>query len=123
MREIFMSGFDDHRNFVTEAGLAAIEAVLGRFEAAHRAATDKGDREAAAAALRQVRCPIAPSPASNRMHAARSPLKIPIAKPAARPTERTLPRFRALALFGRRSPERAARSSSPASENLHKIGH
>jgi hypothetical protein len=66
-----------HRNFVTEAGLAAIEAVLGRFEAAHRAATDKGDREAAAAALREVRCPIAPSPASNRMHAARSPLKSP----------------------------------------------
>jgi hypothetical protein len=28
-----------HRNFVTEAGLAAIEAALGRFEAAHRAAT------------------------------------------------------------------------------------
>jgi transcription elongation GreA/GreB family factor len=41
-----------YRNFVTEAGLAAIEAALGRFEAAHRAATDKGDREAA---LRQVR--------------------------------------------------------------------
>jgi hypothetical protein len=32
-----------HRNFVTEAGLAAIEAALGRFEAAHRAATDKDD--------------------------------------------------------------------------------
>jgi hypothetical protein len=32
-----------HRNFVTHAGLAAIEAALGRFEAAHRAATDKGD--------------------------------------------------------------------------------
>ncbi len=31
------------RNFVTEAGLAAIEAALSRFEAAHRAATDKGD--------------------------------------------------------------------------------
>jgi transcription elongation GreA/GreB family factor len=44
-----------HRNFVTEAGLAAIEAALGRFEAAHRAATDKGNREAAAAALREVR--------------------------------------------------------------------
>ena len=44
-----------HRNFVTEAGLAAIEAALGRFEAAHRAATDKGDREAAAAASREVR--------------------------------------------------------------------
>ena len=44
-----------HRNFVTEAGLAAIEAALGRFEAAHRAATDKGDREAAAAASRELR--------------------------------------------------------------------
>jgi hypothetical protein len=44
-----------HRNFVTEAGLAAIEAPLGRFEAAHRAATGKGDRQAAAAALREVR--------------------------------------------------------------------
>ena len=43
-----------HRNFVTEAGLAAIEAALGRFDAVHRAATDKGDREAAAA-LREVR--------------------------------------------------------------------
>ena len=31
-----------HRNFVTEAGLAAIEAALGRFEAAHRAATSTG---------------------------------------------------------------------------------
>src|SRR5580700_4597205 len=44
-----------HRNFVTAAGLAAIEAALGRFEAAHRAATDKGDAQAAAAALREVR--------------------------------------------------------------------
>src|ERR1700704_2560279 len=44
-----------HRNFVTEAGLAAIEAALGRFEAAHKAATGKGDRQAAAAALREVR--------------------------------------------------------------------
>jgi transcription elongation GreA/GreB family factor len=44
-----------HRNFVTEAGLAAIEAALSRFEAAHRAAADTGDREAAAAALREVR--------------------------------------------------------------------
>src|SRR5262249_8030384 len=29
------------------------------------------------------------------------------------------PRFRALALFGRRSPKRVVRSSLPASENLH----
>jgi len=44
-----------HRNLVTEAGLAYIEAVLDRFEAAHRAAADQGDREAAAMALREVR--------------------------------------------------------------------
>jgi transcription elongation GreA/GreB family factor len=40
---------------VTEAGFAAIEAALGRFEAAHHAATDKGDQGAAAAAMREVR--------------------------------------------------------------------
>ena len=33
------------------------------------------------------------------------------------------PRFRALALFNRRSPERAVGSSSPAVENLHITGH
>jgi transcription elongation GreA/GreB family factor len=44
-----------HRNLVTEAGLADIEASLDRFEAAHRAAADQGDREAAAMALREVR--------------------------------------------------------------------
>jgi transcription elongation GreA/GreB family factor len=44
-----------HRNFVTGAGLAAIESTLGRFEAARRAAADKGDREAATTALREVR--------------------------------------------------------------------
>jgi transcription elongation GreA/GreB family factor len=44
-----------HRNLVTEAGLADIEAVLDRFEATHRAAADQGDREAAAMALREVR--------------------------------------------------------------------
>jgi hypothetical protein len=32
------------------------------------------------------------------------------------------PRFRALALFGRRSAERVVRSSLPASENLTKSG-
>jgi transcription elongation GreA/GreB family factor len=40
---------------VTEAGLADIEASLDRFEAAHRAAANQGDREAAAMALREVR--------------------------------------------------------------------
>jgi transcription elongation GreA/GreB family factor len=44
-----------HRNLVTEAGLADIEAVLNRFEAAHRAAAEQGDREAAAMALQEVR--------------------------------------------------------------------
>jgi hypothetical protein len=53
-------GFPDrpispHRNLVTEAGLAAIEAALQRFEATRRDAEEKGDREAADAALREVR--------------------------------------------------------------------
>ncbi len=53
-------GFPDrpispHRNLVTEAGLAAIEAALQRFEATRREAEDKGDREAAGVALREVR--------------------------------------------------------------------
>jgi hypothetical protein len=43
------------RNFVTKAGLAAIEAALGRFAMEHRGATDKGDKDAAAAAQREVR--------------------------------------------------------------------
>jgi hypothetical protein len=43
--------------------------------------------------------------------------------PKARPTEAYLPRFRALALFGRRPPERVVRSSLPASENLHRSRH
>jgi transcription elongation GreA/GreB family factor len=43
------------RNFVTAEGLRAIETALGRFEAAHKAALDKGDKLAAAAALREVR--------------------------------------------------------------------
>ena len=44
-----------HRNLVTEAGLAAIEAALERFEAEHRMAVDKGDLKAGAASLREVR--------------------------------------------------------------------
>jgi hypothetical protein len=44
-----------HRNFVTQAGPAAIEAALSHFETAHRAALESGDRNAAAAALREVR--------------------------------------------------------------------
>jgi transcription elongation GreA/GreB family factor len=44
-----------HRNFVTEAGLAAIEVALGRFEAVHRDAIAKDDRSAAAVASREVR--------------------------------------------------------------------
>src|SRR3984893_12887435 len=65
-------------------------------------------------------CATAP-PLASRWHAGgRLAAQIPIAERAARPTERTLPRFRALALFGRRSPERVASSSLPASENLQK---
>jgi hypothetical protein len=41
-----------HRNLVSEAGLSAIESALDRFETEHRTAAGKGDREAAAAALR-----------------------------------------------------------------------
>jgi transcription elongation GreA/GreB family factor len=44
-----------HRNFVTETGLAAIEAALGRFEEFHRHAVAKDDRSAIAAASREVR--------------------------------------------------------------------
>jgi transcription elongation GreA/GreB family factor len=44
-----------HPNLVTEAGLAAIEAALDRFETEHRTAVDKGDRTASAAALREIR--------------------------------------------------------------------
>jgi transcription elongation GreA/GreB family factor len=44
-----------HRNLVTETGLAGIEAALDRFETAHRAAADNGDREAAGITLRELR--------------------------------------------------------------------
>ena len=44
-----------HRNLVTEAGLAEMDAAVGRFAAAHRTAIDKGDLQAAAAALREAR--------------------------------------------------------------------
>ena len=44
-----------HRNFVTEAGLAEIKTALGRFEAAYRAAREEGDRDAVAAAAREIR--------------------------------------------------------------------
>ena len=42
--------------------------------------------------------------------------------PAASPAHYLPTRFRALALFSRRSPERLVRSSLPASENLHSSG-
>jgi hypothetical protein len=48
--------------------------------------------------------------------------QIPIAEPAAQTDGAYLPRFRALALFERRPPERVDSSSLPASENLHKTG-
>ena len=44
-----------HRNFVTAGGVAAIEAKLNRFEAAHKSAIAKDDKQAVAAALREVR--------------------------------------------------------------------
>jgi transcription elongation GreA/GreB family factor len=44
-----------HRNFVTARGMAAIEANFNRFEAAHRSAVAKDNKEAAASALREVR--------------------------------------------------------------------
>jgi transcription elongation GreA/GreB family factor len=44
-----------HRNFVTACGKAAIEANLNRFEAAYRSAIAKDDKQAVAAALREVR--------------------------------------------------------------------
>ena len=44
-----------HRNFVTARGMAAIEANLNRFEAAYRSAIAKEDKQAVAAAVREVR--------------------------------------------------------------------
>ena len=44
-----------HPNFVTEAGHAAIENALHRFEAAHKAAIEKGDQQAIAADVREIR--------------------------------------------------------------------
>ena len=44
-----------NRNLVTEDGRAAIEAALQQSEAAHRAAIDKEERQAASTALREVR--------------------------------------------------------------------
>ena len=44
-----------NRNLVTEDGLAAIETALKHFQAAHRAAIDNDDRQAASTALREVR--------------------------------------------------------------------
>src|SRR5208283_876037 len=38
-------------------------------------------------------------------------------------TRQTFPRLRAMALFGRRSPEQAARLVTPASKNLHNSGN
>jgi transcription elongation GreA/GreB family factor len=43
-----------NRNFVTEAGLAAIEEALARFEAEHREAIEAANAQAAAAALREI---------------------------------------------------------------------
>jgi transcription elongation GreA/GreB family factor len=51
-RPNFSQPVSRHRSFGTEAEL---ETALGRFEAAHRAATDKGDKQPAAPVLREVR--------------------------------------------------------------------
>src|SRR6202023_4299890 len=65
-----------------------------------------------------INLPLAARSLARGMFAA----QIPIAEPAARPTEAYLPRFRALAVFERRPPERVDSSSLPASENLHISG-
>ena len=44
-----------HRNFVTACGKVAIEENLNQFEAAHRSAIAHNDKQAIAAALREVR--------------------------------------------------------------------
>jgi transcription elongation GreA/GreB family factor len=44
-----------HPNLVTEAGLRAIERAVAQFEAAGRAALDRGDRQAATNAQRELR--------------------------------------------------------------------
>ena len=70
-----------------------------------------------------IAAPLAPSPRQHRRLAETSIAFLRHRSPAA-PLAHYLPtRFRALALFGRRSPERVVRSSSPAAENLHMCGH
>jgi len=72
---------------------------------------------------RASRRAISPPLASRYRRRGTLPAQIPIAELAARPTEAYFPRFRALALFGRRPPERLVRSWLPASENLHMSRH
>jgi transcription elongation GreA/GreB family factor len=43
-----------HRNLVTEAGLAAIDAAVERFEMEHRTAADKGDQGASAEVVKPL---------------------------------------------------------------------
>src|SRR5207244_10439376 len=64
-------------------------------------------------------------PLSFRQHRRRAQIPIallPHQSPAAALVPYLPTRFRALALFGRRSPERVVRSSLPAAENLHRSG-
>jgi hypothetical protein len=64
-------------------------------------------------------------PLSFRQHRRRAQIPIallPHQSPAAALVHYLPTRFRALALFGRRSPERVVRSSLPAAENLHITG-
>src|SRR4029077_8659044 len=69
---------------------------------------------------RRSRRPISPTLNSRKHPPGTSTAQIPIAELAAPPDGAYLRRFRALALFGRRPPERGVRSSFPASENLHR---
>src|SRR5207237_430554 len=66
--------------------------------------------------------PVAPPPRPYRRSAQLAIAFFPPRSPAAPPSRYLLTRFRALALFGRRSPERVVRSSLPAAENLHSCG-
>jgi hypothetical protein len=65
-------------------------------------------------------CFALPNRSTSRLAPGMFAAQILMAEPAARTDGAYLPRFRALALFERRLPERVARSSLPASENLHK---
>jgi hypothetical protein len=72
------------------------------------------------ARIPKLRAKTTVSTASDQLHQHSRRRHFPIA-PVAPPVPHT-PRFRALALFGRRPPQRVDRIGIPASENLHKTG-